>query len=85
MQASSDGQIIACVTEDESFLVCDAEKKRVIKTLRDKDIGKDVSDMGLEIDISRNGMYVIGSVQLKRRSGITTPFVWNKEEGMNGV
>lgn len=77
--ASSDGQIIACVTEDETFLVCDAEKKRVIKTLRDKDIGKDVSDIGLEIDISRNGMYVIGSVQLKRPN-VTTPFVWNKEE-----
>lgn len=78
--ASSDGQIIACVTEDETFLVCDAEKKKVIKTLRDKDIGKGVSDIGLEIDISRNGIYAIGSMQLKRRGNITTPFVWNKEE-----
>lgn len=44
------------------FLVCDVEKKRVIKILWDKDIGKDVSDIGLEIDIFRNGMYVIGLV-----------------------
>ncbi|XP_061186244.1 NACHT and WD repeat domain-containing protein 2-like [Saccostrea echinata] len=79
--ASRDGHIVTCITEDERFLVCDAEKKRIIKTITKKDLGSKARETGLDIAVSTRGNYVIGSLQLAAaKETLTTPFVWKKED-----
>ena len=80
-QASSDGHIVACLLDEVKLIVCDTQKAKVIKTITKKDLGKEADDLGIELAVSRNGKYVVGSYSLKRKELISTPFVWNKDEG----
>lgn len=43
--------------------------------------GPSVTDLGIDVVVSSQGDYVIGSIQLDKKEFITAPFVWNKEDG----
>ncbi|XP_062578157.1 uncharacterized protein LOC134240060, partial [Saccostrea cucullata] len=80
IETSREGHVIACITEDERFLICDAQKKKVIKTIAKKDLGPQARETGLDVAVSSRGNYVIGSLQYVRKEMLTTPFVWKKED-----